>query len=201
MLHRDISINTLAYCRGADDRVEGVLYDFDLAMYVDANTPSSKHRAGTTAFLVLHLLEDRTLQHRLVFEYESLFYVMSWIIAYHKRGGAAIEGNPFGRWYLGTADSICAAKFGALRSPLDTLPHHKVLEDGLWRLQRLVRDAVFRMDDAGRSLRHPNMDYELLPNRGLNDEVLGLTADGFSRVLQWGDEIEIYERDRVGVRR
>ncbi|KDQ12499.1 hypothetical protein BOTBODRAFT_34462 [Botryobasidium botryosum FD-172 SS1] len=210
ILHRDISINNLAYRRGADGRVEGIIYDFDLAMDLDADTASSERPTGTTAFLAMHLLYGASLRHRLSFEYESFLYVLWWLVACHNRGGAMVKADPLKDWYLGTADEIRKTKWDAFSLPIPVLPHHEDLYSGLYNLQLLVFTALSQMivakarpkaaagtrKEAGLKM---SVDYELLSSRGITAESLGLTAGGFSTALGWGDELEHYERGEVEV--
>ncbi|KDQ08441.1 hypothetical protein BOTBODRAFT_69746 [Botryobasidium botryosum FD-172 SS1] len=207
VLHRDISINNLAYRRCADGRVEGIVYDFGLAMRLDMDAAPPKHAVGTPAFMAIHLLDDRTLWHRLSFEYESR--------------------DPLRNWYIGTTASISATKWTDLQRPLRILPHHNSFRGGLQRLRNLVLNALFRMTQAGMEIdlqeaeedeeeadseaeaddcrkklaRAPRwtslINYERLSSRGITAESLGLTADGFSTALKWRDVLERYERGEV----
>ncbi|KDQ18676.1 hypothetical protein BOTBODRAFT_29056 [Botryobasidium botryosum FD-172 SS1] len=204
MLHRDISINNLAYRRDPHGRVEGIIYDFDLALDMEADTASSKHRTGTTAFLAIHLLRNTIPPHRLSFDYESILYVIWWLVTYHMRGGATITEDPMEEWYLGSVKTIRGAKWDALSGRISILPHHKDLYEGLRRLRKHVRNALNRMIDEcdtpalGRHTGEFTIDYELLSRRGVTAESLGLTADGFSAALGWRDEVERYERGEIG---
>ncbi|KAF7792265.1 hypothetical protein EIP86_003301 [Pleurotus ostreatoroseus] len=91
MLHRDISVNNIMV-RMQDDRYHFILNDFDMAVVLpkDKKTPyvpSSKHRAGTWAFMAVALLQDANLhkdfdgdaiiptKHLLCHDLESLFWV------------------------------------------------------------------------------------------------------------------------------
>ncbi|KDQ12488.1 hypothetical protein BOTBODRAFT_176427 [Botryobasidium botryosum FD-172 SS1] len=165
ILHRNISINNIAYRRRANGRVEGLVHDFDLALTgtvpTDANAAVAsiqQHRTGTAAFMALHLLDNPTRRHRRSFDYESLFYTMRWLVANHERGGATIKEKPLTDWYAGDTESIRMTKRYSLECRTRILPHHKDLGCGLNSLRRLLREAMYKMIEGSRA--HPEPEWD-----------------------------------------
>ena len=78
IMHRDITINNLML-RKEDNRVYGVLNDFDLAINADSKSPPSRQRTGTKPFMALDLHGPDPLVHMCRHDLESLFYVLIWI--------------------------------------------------------------------------------------------------------------------------
>ncbi|KAL4255910.1 Protein kinase domain-containing protein [Pleurotus pulmonarius] len=82
ILHRDISVKNLMFRRGKDDRIQGVLNDFDLATPVAQldNGPTSKQRTGTWPYLAIELLDPSTWlqppRHLYRYDLESFFWVL-----------------------------------------------------------------------------------------------------------------------------
>jgi hypothetical protein len=77
-MHRDISVSNLMFRRKGTD-IYGVLNDFDLAVAVDHQEPSSKHRTGTKPFMAMDLLRPSPPGHLSRHDLESLFYALLWI--------------------------------------------------------------------------------------------------------------------------
>lgn len=96
ILHRDISLNNLML-RKEGGNVYAVLNNLDLAVNVDAQGQSSKHRTGTKPFMAIDLLGGDPTVHLYRHDLESLFYVLVWIITrYHN--GKEITNPPLQDW-------------------------------------------------------------------------------------------------------
>ncbi|KAJ7357242.1 hypothetical protein DFH08DRAFT_736677 [Mycena albidolilacea] len=103
IMQRDISLNNLMF-RKIDDKVYGVLNDFDLAVYwKDLSQSTSKQRTGTKPFMARDLLVlDNPPAHTYRFDLESLFYVMVFAV-YHYHDKKEIKNPPYKLWEeLGT---------------------------------------------------------------------------------------------------
>jgi hypothetical protein len=102
-MQRDVSLNNLMF-RKIDDKVYGVLNDFDLAVYwKDLSQSTSKQRTGTKPFMARDLLVlDNPPAHTYRFDLESLFYVMVFAV-YHYHDKKEIDNPPYKLWEeLGT---------------------------------------------------------------------------------------------------
>ncbi|KAL4257019.1 Protein kinase domain-containing protein [Pleurotus pulmonarius] len=86
VLHRDISENNLLWTN--DDRVVGVLNDWDLSTPVDAVGNSTNHRTGTGPFMAYDLLGAQPPVHLYRHDLESLFYVLIWAAVHYNLGSA-----------------------------------------------------------------------------------------------------------------
>ncbi|KAF8274785.1 hypothetical protein EI94DRAFT_1713047, partial [Lactarius quietus] len=96
ILHRDISLNNLML-RKEGGNVYAVLNDLDLAVNVDVQRPSSKHRTGTKPFMAIDLLRGDPTAHMYRHDLESLFYVLVWITTrFHN--GKEIANPPLQDW-------------------------------------------------------------------------------------------------------
>ncbi|KAF9506111.1 hypothetical protein BS47DRAFT_1353262 [Hydnum rufescens UP504] len=75
ILHRDISMNNIMFCRGKENRVIGVLIDFDLAVEVDPQYRSlhldRRFRTGTLPFMAIDLLDETDKIHWVRHDLES----------------------------------------------------------------------------------------------------------------------------------
>ncbi|KIM86809.1 hypothetical protein PILCRDRAFT_86440 [Piloderma croceum F 1598] len=78
IMHCDISINNLMLHK-EDNRVYGVLNDFDLTINVDSKSLSSQQRTSTKPFMALDLHGPNPLVHMCHHDLKSLFYVLIWI--------------------------------------------------------------------------------------------------------------------------
>ncbi|KAF9506114.1 hypothetical protein BS47DRAFT_1353271 [Hydnum rufescens UP504] len=69
ILHRDISMNNIMFRRGKDNRVIGVLIDFDLAVFVEVDPQHGslqldrRFRTGTLPFMAIDLLAETDKIH------------------------------------------------------------------------------------------------------------------------------------------
>ncbi|KAF8144290.1 hypothetical protein K438DRAFT_1992935 [Mycena galopus ATCC 62051] len=80
VMHRDISLGNLTY-RIKNDKIFGVLNDFDLSLLLDAdNISTSRQRTGTKPFMAIDLLVPQPPPHLYRHDLESLYYVILWII-------------------------------------------------------------------------------------------------------------------------
>ncbi|KAJ7243571.1 hypothetical protein B0H12DRAFT_998246, partial [Mycena haematopus] len=75
-IHRDISVSNLMF-HEIDGKVYGVLNDFDFALRLKENPPStSKHRTGTKPYMAIDLLVPHPPYHRYRHDLESFLYVL-----------------------------------------------------------------------------------------------------------------------------
>ena len=129
ILHRDLSFNNIM-CRivkesGIEDKVYGVLTDYDLSSWVaslknDYNN-TSRQRIGTPPYMAQELLKGTSDTHLYRHDIESLFYVMLLTCARHmfdrsneaKWSVVMREGAlPYGEWFN--------------EQDYDTLGNHKI---------------------------------------------------------------------------
>ncbi|KAJ3992333.1 protein kinase [Lentinula boryana] len=109
ILHRDLSIGNIMF-RRKDDKIYGVLNDFDLSSRVQDmdQGPSSNHRSGTRPFMSPELLNpDWKGGHYYRHDLESLFYIMVCVACRYERPGvAAAEPRAYSKWFHGTDEEV-----------------------------------------------------------------------------------------------
>ncbi|KAF9502932.1 hypothetical protein BS47DRAFT_1356576 [Hydnum rufescens UP504] len=94
ILHRDISMNNIMFRRGENNRVIGVLIDFDLAVFVKADPDhvtvtlhlDRRFRTGTAPFMAIDLLEENDKIHWVRHDLESVLWVIIWYTARYHEG-------------------------------------------------------------------------------------------------------------------
>lgn len=115
MFHHDISIYNLAYLRGGDGKLTGVLLDFELAITDPMAKPTSEERSGTIPFMAHDYMFYPEKPYELCYEYESFLYCAIW------HGLGYDKGSQFPRvkgetndilysWRVGTWGQMTIAK-------------------------------------------------------------------------------------------
>jgi len=121
ILHRDLSLNNIMYriikeineAGVTEERVCGVLTDFDLASWTNTltrdYTKTSQQRTGTPPYMAHRLLDGTDALHLYRHEVESLFYIMLILAAHYefktpeegKKGGLRTRDGelPYQRWF------------------------------------------------------------------------------------------------------
>lgn len=110
ILHRDLSVNNVMFIR-RDDRVFGVLNDWDLAgPEVRTSPPTASHRMGTAAYMALNLLDspDGSVPHLYCYDLESFAWILIWCayvllfngkeVAHNKRPEKIQKWTEDGQW-------------------------------------------------------------------------------------------------------
>ncbi|KAI6013862.1 hypothetical protein EDC04DRAFT_2579081 [Pisolithus marmoratus] len=96
VLHRDISVNNILI----DENGEGVLIDWELAIFLDDNSGSNvlkRHdRTGTWQFISVALLRNPVQLHALEDDIESFVHVLGWTILCYLPG--PMDGNRCKGW-------------------------------------------------------------------------------------------------------
>ncbi|KAJ3744745.1 protein kinase [Lentinula detonsa] len=109
ILHRDLSIGNIMF-RRKDDKIYGVLNDFDLSSRVQDMDKGllSNHRTGTRPFMSPELLNPNWKGgHYYRHDLESLFYIMVCIACRYERPGvAAAEPRAYSKWFHGTDEEV-----------------------------------------------------------------------------------------------
>ena len=82
IIHRDIN----SMLRKEGDNVDVVSNDFDLAVFRDVQSSSSKQRTGTKPFMAIDLLQRNAAVHMYRHDLESMFYVLVWIASHFHNG-------------------------------------------------------------------------------------------------------------------
>ncbi len=133
--------------RGEDDRIQGVLNDFDLATPVGEldNGPTSKHRTGTWPYLAIELLDPSTWlqppRHLYRYDLESSLWVLLTLAVdpdqSDKHNILRWSGYDHARLYHAKSAFLCRA--GIRTTPLH--PQYEVLRERLTSLAYLFDDA------------------------------------------------------------
>ncbi|KAJ6586748.1 hypothetical protein B0H10DRAFT_2442670 [Mycena sp. CBHHK59/15] len=90
-IHRDISVSNLMF-HEIDGKVYGVLNDFDLALRLNDEPPStSKQRTGTKSYMAIDLLVPEPPYHLYRHDLESFLYVLVFLTC-------QIEGSTLADW-------------------------------------------------------------------------------------------------------
>jgi hypothetical protein len=89
--------------REQDGKIFGVLNDFDLAVQVDAQDPSSKQRTGTKPFMAIDRIVKEPPRHMYRHDLESFYYVIIWLTSRYENGHE-IKNPPLDEWAL--ADGV-----------------------------------------------------------------------------------------------
>ncbi|KAF8166029.1 hypothetical protein B0H34DRAFT_260339 [Crassisporium funariophilum] len=92
VLHRDLSENNLMFKRGDAGTVKGILNDWDMASYVEANNEiplsTATHRTGTIPFMAHDLLaDDDPPPHLFRHDLESFYYILVWAALHYDFSG------------------------------------------------------------------------------------------------------------------
>ncbi len=81
ILHRDLSEGNIMVRRRSDNKVSGVLNDFDLAIRIGQNTNTSRQRTGTAPYMAIDILEASPPPvHLYRHDLESLYYVLVCVV-------------------------------------------------------------------------------------------------------------------------
>ncbi|KAJ4500778.1 protein kinase [Lentinula lateritia] len=109
ILHRDLSSGNIMF-RRKDDKIYGVLNDFDLSSRVaDMDKgPTSNQRTGTRPFMSRDLLcPTWTGGHLYRHDLESLFYIMLCLACRYKKPGLpTAEPRAYSKWFSGTDEEV-----------------------------------------------------------------------------------------------
>jgi len=103
--------------RKEGDKIYGVLNDFDLAVCMDVNSPSSKQQTGTKPFMAIDLLRPDLTVHMYHHDLESMFYVLVWITS-HFHEGKEIADPPLQDWTDHGGMALVEKKTMFIMSPL-----------------------------------------------------------------------------------
>ncbi|KAF5349780.1 hypothetical protein D9758_010221 [Tetrapyrgos nigripes] len=131
ILHRDISQNNIMYRVLKDDKVRGVLNDFDLASKLPmSRSHSSQTRSGTRLFMSHELLippDQPGLGHFYRHDLESIYYVMLILFANYdkvqednnaQKKGIQKVSDHYKAWFKGTDELVGLLKLAALNQSI-----------------------------------------------------------------------------------
>ena len=168
ILHRDISLNNLMF-RRKNGKIFGVLNDFDLSVFRDNITSSSKQRTGTKPYLALDLLNKGGYEHKYRHDLESFLYVIAWITSrYHE--GAEIPDPPFQKWVQGSEEDLRGMKFEFIHEiGPDPTPHFKMFQ---WWVESM--QSAFASGLSARKTYQRRLRFATDEQTPFDDETLGV---------------------------
>ena len=165
--------------------VYAILIDLDLAVNVDAQSPSSKHRMGTKPFTAIDLLSEESTEHLHRHDLESLFYVVVWITS-RFQDGKEIPNTPLQGWAEGKHQRVVDSK-SAFLSTLAPLPTKGFASFGrhIYRLRRMFHDGCeARTKAIEDSILDSGLEGGPKTSQFANDMLGGfVTFDTFQRIL------------------
>ncbi|KAJ1641609.1 hypothetical protein LPJ64_006433, partial [Coemansia asiatica] len=95
ILHRDVSINNIMFCRTPGGGVAGLLIDFDHAMDEEhENDKPHDMRTGTMPYMSINNLENSSTKCTVLDDWESLIYILCWIGTYGYNSGTRCKYMP-----------------------------------------------------------------------------------------------------------
>jgi hypothetical protein len=111
VLHRDLSEGNFMILKLADGRVKGVLNDWDMARFVDADDSNNmeldnEHRISTPPFMAHDHLRMQRVPHYFRHDLESLFYILVWAAPHYnlKEGTRDRRPHPVVAGWMGSRD-------------------------------------------------------------------------------------------------
>ncbi|KAG1895317.1 uncharacterized protein F5891DRAFT_1151743 [Suillus fuscotomentosus] len=123
--HRDISPGNLMWYR-KNDRLIGVLNDYDLSSLANALGPQGNERTGTVPFMALELLTEEGQQGKVKHLYrhdlESFMWVFVWIFFRYREGILPQGSRPLDQWATLGAIACGEKKSAFLVNPFRHLP-------------------------------------------------------------------------------
>ncbi|KAJ3900780.1 protein kinase [Lentinula edodes] len=153
ILHRDLSSGNIMF-RRKDDKIYGVLNDFDLSSRVaDMDKgPTSNQRTGTRPFMSRDLLcPTWTGGHLYRHDLESLFYIMLCLACRYKKPGLpTAEPRAYSKWFSGTDEEVYDNKNSFYTDHNESLPIQPYFADYEQWLY-----LIFRYISAGYKARPP----------------------------------------------
>ena len=95
--HRDISPPNIMYYRD-EDRVVGVLNDWDLATALSASSTPNTDRTGTVPFMASQLLSTQNVPHLFRHDVESFMWVFLWVCGCSDGSEKEVPVAPYQTW-------------------------------------------------------------------------------------------------------
>ncbi|KAF9064298.1 hypothetical protein BDP27DRAFT_1230692, partial [Rhodocollybia butyracea] len=145
ILHRDLSPGNIML-RRTEDKIYGVLNDFDLASSIPrTGAATSNQRTGTRPYMALDLLDDdsRYFGHMYRHDLESLFYIILCFACRYEAPGKRCRDPPFSKWFAGTDADILGAKNKFItRGQVSAIPiqhHFRFFEPWLEAMFLIIR--------------------------------------------------------------
>lgn len=161
-------------------------FDLDLA-----GATASKYCTGTTPFIALDLLRDRSRRHRLRFDLESALYVLYWLVVHHQPDGQTISREPLRDWYIGPSSEYLASMKAAwlreekrLVKDVLVLEHHRDLLPGIGRLRTLFYRVEADIGATVRAFRENDQEYDYESVREASGVEKMVTADNLVKALR-----------------
>ena len=81
-----------------EDRVVGVLNDWDLATALSASSTPNTDRTGTVPFMALQLLSTQNVQHLFRHDVESFIWVFLWVCGCSDGSEKEVPVDPYQTW-------------------------------------------------------------------------------------------------------
>ncbi|KAJ2129861.1 hypothetical protein IW136_005718 [Coemansia sp. RSA 678] len=115
LLHRDLSVNNILFCRDADGGVKGMLIDFDNACRItDVQNTEQPSCVGTLPFMSIGNLEMSGVKRTVLDDWESLIYILCWIgtlgISQTDQDCEAVRDLVIQKWQTGSAADVATLK-------------------------------------------------------------------------------------------
>ncbi|KAJ2085077.1 hypothetical protein IW138_006494 [Coemansia sp. RSA 986] len=123
ILHRDISVNNMLITKLLENKVRGVLIDFDCAKDISkVDCKTRPERTGTYPYMSINNMEISNVKRTQLDDWESLIYVLCWL------GTTGInqddeklfdraDGLPIGDWQGISPEKVATSKRDKLQTP------------------------------------------------------------------------------------
>jgi hypothetical protein len=181
ILHRDISLNNFMYYCDRDNKIYGVLNDFDLSHQMTGDHPhprpaSTKQRTGTLPFMAVDFLHDTPMIHGYRHNLESFMWVILFHISQYRDGKSVGLSGPYHKWLLSDRRAVLIHKV-----EIRDLVHDTQAQAEFRPLLRWINKMITMFDQAGRAIR----DHKRDPEGEFDMESSGgcITLDGFEAIL------------------
>ncbi|TEB27493.1 hypothetical protein FA13DRAFT_1794664 [Coprinellus micaceus] len=125
VLHRDLSEGNRMILKLADGRVNGVLNDWDMARFVDADDSNmeldNEPRIGTPPFMAHDHLRMQCVPHYFRHDLEPFFYILVWAALHYnlKEGTRDRQPHPVVAGWMGSRDENRSSKLFLLMYDTD----------------------------------------------------------------------------------
>ncbi|KAJ2146269.1 hypothetical protein IW136_000640 [Coemansia sp. RSA 678] len=116
LLHRDLSVNNIMFCRDANGGVKGMLVDFDNACRIaDMENMKQPDCVGTLPFMSIGNLEMSGVKRTVLDDWESLIYILCWLGTFginqaDQDSAKAVRDLPIQNWHKNSAANISSSK-------------------------------------------------------------------------------------------
>ncbi|KAJ2210139.1 hypothetical protein EV179_006422, partial [Coemansia sp. RSA 487] len=123
ILHRDISVNNMLITKLPENKVRGVLIDFDCAKDISkVDCKTRPERTGTYPYMRINNMEISSVKHTQLDDWESLIYVLCWpgttgINQDDEKLFDRADGLPIEDWQGISPEKVATSKRDKLQTP------------------------------------------------------------------------------------